>query len=472
MTNISSNYADYAKKYYQTLANQKQKYEWIRSALFNQTFKKDLETDTAELLKILEKGKSWDEAKDRQLNALYELATKKYPNEKIIVFTQYSDTALYLYHSLKKRGLADIECATGSSEDPTDMAYRFSPASNREHLGNKTIKEIRVLISTDVLSEGQNLQDCHIVVNYDLPWAIIRLIQRAGRVDRIGQKSDTIWCYSFLPEDGLETILDLRGRLQKRIKENAETVGSDEVFFDGDPVNIKDLYNEKAGILDDEDENEVDLASSCYQIWKNGVDAHPELKTKIPALPDVVYATKKAGENESGAIVYAKTADDNDCLTWINEKGEIVTQSQFEILKAVKCEMNEPPLPRSESHHGLVKKAVEYLNDAAGKLGGQLGRTTGARYRAYMRLDAWLKHNKDSLFDTDEIKRTHEDLYNYPLRDYAKEVINRELKSGVADEQLIELLTGLREKSELSIKDEEEDAIREPRIICSMGLKL
>jgi hypothetical protein len=134
----------------------------------------------------------------------------------------------------------------------------------------------------------------------------------------------------------------------------------------------------------------------------------------------------------------------------------------------------------------LVKKAVEYINDASTKLGGQLGKTTGARYRAYMRLDTWLKQNTGTLFESGEIKRTHEDIYNYPLRDYAKEVINRELKSGVSessaeprrgegsslpDEQLIELLTGLREKGELSIKDEDSPALKEPRIICSMGLQ-
>ena len=67
--------------------------------------------------------------------------------------------------------------------------------------------ELRVLVATDVLSEGQNLQDAAIVVNYDLPWAIIRLVQRAGRVDRIGQHSDIIYCYTFLPAEGVERIL-------------------------------------------------------------------------------------------------------------------------------------------------------------------------------------------------------------------------------------------------------------------------
>jgi len=460
-------YRKLAQKYYQTLSNTRQKYEWIRSELFNKKLKDDLETDTAQLLKIMELGKTWDQAKDRQLGALYELLTKKYPKEKVVIFSQYADTAHYLSNMLKKRGLTAVECATGSCEDPTDLAYRFSPESNKERLGKKEYKDIRVLVSTDVLSEGQNLQDCHIVVNYDLPWAIIRLIQRAGRVDRIGQKHDKIWCYSFLPEEGLETILDLRGRLQRRIRENAETVGSDEVFFDGDPVNLRDLYNEKAGVFDDEDDIEVDLASYCYQLWKNGVDSYPELKTRIPAMPDVVYAAKKG---ESGAIIYAKTVDDNDCLTWVDDKGEIVTQSQFEILKEVKCAIDEPALNRSEKHHDLVTKAILFIHDTQTKLGGQLGKTSGARYRAYMRIDGWLQRNKNSLFDTDEIKRVHEDLYNYPLLDYAKEVINRELKSGINDEQLIELVTGLREQGALSIKDDKERIIKEPRIICSMGL--
>ena len=74
------------------------------------------------------------------------------------------------------------------------------------------------MIATDVLSEGQNLQDCHVVVNYDLPWAIIRIIQRVGRVDRIGQTAGEILCHSFLPADGVERIIDLRGRIQPSVK--------------------------------------------------------------------------------------------------------------------------------------------------------------------------------------------------------------------------------------------------------------
>jgi len=106
-------------------------------------------------------------------------------------------------------------------------------------------------------------------VNYDLPWAIIRLIQRAGRVDRIGQQSERIWCYSFLPAEGIERIIRLRTRVRQRLHENAEVVGADESFFeDFDEQKILNLYHEKSGILDDEKDNDVDPSSYAYQIWK------------------------------------------------------------------------------------------------------------------------------------------------------------------------------------------------------------
>ena len=106
-----------------------------------------------------------------------------------------------------------------------------------------------MLVATDVLSEGQNLQDCAIILNYDLPWAIIRLIQRAGRVDRIGQQAEEILCYSFLPAEGVERLINLRGRLRDRLNENQEVVGTDEAFFEDEQARemLLNLYNERSG---------------------------------------------------------------------------------------------------------------------------------------------------------------------------------------------------------------------------------
>jgi ERCC4-related helicase len=261
-------YLQKAEELYELFADDsyKNRFDWIGSEFFDTSLLQALICDSKEILKILHIGKDWNPAEDRQLNALHKLITETHKNEKALVFTQFADTAYYLAAELKNRGVTQIESVTGNNENPTALAQRFSPVSNQKP-ELKGASELRVLISTDVLSEGQNLQDAHIVLNYDLPWAIIRLIQRAGRVDRIGQQSDQILCYSFLPEDDIEKIINLRKRLTSRIKQNAEVVGSDETFFDGDPVNIADLYNEKSGVLDgDDDDTEVDLSSYAYKI--------------------------------------------------------------------------------------------------------------------------------------------------------------------------------------------------------------
>lgn len=334
---------------------------------------------------------------------------------------------------------------------------------------------MRVLIATDVLSEGQNLQDCHIVVNYDLPWAIIRLIQRAGRVDRIGQKNDNIYCYSFLPAEGVERIIRLRARVRQRLAENAEVVGADESFFEDDRSSgrIMDLYHEKAGILDgDDNEGEVDLASYAYQIWKNAIVFDPSLEKKIQQLPAVVYSTKlhvpKPSE-PSGVLLYMKTADGNDALAWMDGKGNSVTESQFSILKAAECSPDEPVLQRLQDHHSLVRKGAEFIAKDEKSIGGQLGRTTGARYRTYARLDDYAKREKGTVYDSPKLREAIESVYSHPLKQSAVDTLNRQLRSGVSDMDLAQLVVALHEEGRLSSVVEEERK-EEPRMICSLGL--
>ena len=462
-----------AEQVYQLFTSDKLKnqFDWIRSEFFNPEVLKLLAHDSSEIIKILRIGQNWDINEDRKLSALYNLLTQKHKDEKVLIFTQYSDTAYYVASYLKSQKIAKIEPVSGESENPTDLAYRFSPLSNRQTLGKN---DIQVLVSTDVLSEGQNLQDAHIVLNYDLPWAIIRLIQRAGRVDRIGQKSDKILCYSFLPEDGIERIINLRHRLTNRIRQNAEVVGSDEVFFDGDPINIEDLYNEKAGILDEEEgDSEVDLASFAFQIWKNAIEEKPELKKIIPDLPDVVYATKR-NEHEAekeGVILYTRTADENDILVWINTLGQIITQSQLTILKAAECKVDTKPCYKVTDHHELVKKGINYIREEEKNTGGSLGKKTGEKYRTYMRLERYCKEYENTLFVNDPLKRAVDDIYKFQFKEFARETINRQLKAGISDEDLVSLVVSLREEDKLCITDHDEMPSREPKIICSMGLK-
>ncbi len=469
-------YLQQAEKVYAMFADveNKRKFDWLRSELFLEKLQRTLIKDSREIIKVLDIGKNWQPAQDRQLNALFALVTSKHTTEKALIFTQFADTAYYLAEQLQKRGLQRVECATGRSENPTDLAYRFSPRSNDKPEIISSEKEIRVLISTDVLSEGQNLQDAHIIVNFDLPWAIIRLIQRAGRVDRIGQKADEIICYSFLPEDGLEEIINLRSRLSARIRQNAEVVGSDETFFDGDPINIEDLYNEKSGILDDEGEDvEVDLASYAYQIWKNATDADPDLLKIIPDLPNVIYATKANNElrQREGVITYIRTSEDNDVLTWIASDSKIVTQSQYRILQAANCNAKTTPLTKHEKHHELVKIGIGCAREDEKNSGGSLGKKSGVKYRVYMRLDRYCKEFENTLFVNEQLKKSVDDIFKFPLKEFARETLNRQMKTGIADDKLAELVVSLREEEKLVITNEDEQSVKIPQIICSLGLK-
>ena len=453
----------------------RRRFKWLRPDLFTGDLARDLTKDAVALLKVLTRVGRWDDARDTKLQSLFRLLTKQHPNEKVLVFSQFADTVDYLNEQLLARDVACLAAATGKVEDPTAIAHRFSPISNDKRNQVTPSDEFRVVLATDVLSEGQNLQDCAIVVNYDLPWAIIRLIQRAGRVDRIGQQADMIQCYSFLPADGVERIIRLRSRVRQRLQENAEVVGADELFFDDErsAFPLLNLYNEKAGILDGDEDVEVDLASYAYQIWKNAIDREPELAKIVPAMPNVVYSTRAhvpTPEQPEGALVYLRTAEDNDALAWVDQGGNGVTESQFAILKAAECPPNEPWLPRHEEHHEMVASGVKLIVETERSVGGQLGRPSGARFRIYDRLKAYLVSVRNTLFATPELIKAFEDIYKYPLLQSATDILNRQLKGGITDPALAELVVSLRQDGRLC-RVTEDAQTTEPQVICSMGLR-
>jgi len=460
----------------------KRRFKWLKAALFKRALQTDLQADVDALRKVLRICGPWDESRDTKLKALIGLIRVDHQTDKILIFTQFADTARYLEAALVKAGVTSISAVTGQSKNPTRLAWRFSPRSNKKEKVAQAEGELRVLVATDVLSEGQNLQDCATIVNFDLPWAIIRLIQRAGRVDRIGQQADTINCYSFLPADGVERIIRLRARVRDRLKENQEVVGSDEAFFEDDDKDnpIQDLYSEKSGILDGDDDGEVDLASYAFQIWQNAITADPKLKKLVEDLPDVVFATKATPpvpDAIEGALVYIRSPDDTDALAWMSRDGEILTQSPLAILRAAECLPNEPPLERNEFHHEIVRAGVEHLMQEERTTLGALGRPSGARFKTYDRLKRFRKNqgNERTLFVTDHFVRDVEkamgDIYEFPLFQSTIDALNRHLKTGINDIKLAEMVIAFREDGRLTMKQDKDDAQNEMRIICSMGLK-
>ena len=467
-----ANYKTRAAEVYQDYATQyRRRFKWIRSDAFTKQLEKHLLADAKALIAVLKDCGEWERRQDHKLMTLLALIQTQHPNDKVLVFTQFADTARYLESALRSEGVDRLALAEGNSVNPTEIAWRFSPGSNGKRSRFKPEDEYRVLIATDVLSEGQNLQDCAIVVNYDLPWAIIRLIQRAGRVDRIGQQANEILCYSFLPAEGVDRLINLRGRLRQRLQENAEVVGTDEAFFEGvsDDVML-DLYNEKSGILDEEEDSEVDLTSEAFQIWNDATSKNPILKRQIENLQNVVYSTRAYEPQPmkpEGVLMYMRTAEGGDALVWIDRDGNSVTQSQLAILRMAACEPETRAIAKDDQHHELVLAGTTIIAEDEQSTGGTLGRKSGAKARTYHRLQRYVLANP--LFQTVELKKAIDDLYRYPLFQSATDTLNRQLKSGIEDSSLADLVVALRTDDRLCIVQEELQQ-REPQIICSLGL--
>ena len=174
---------------------------------------------------------------DTKLNKLVDMIINKvnHPinkdNKKIIIFSAFADTADYLYksiagnlknhynlHTCKITGSGINECTIDMNKDFNNLLLNFSPKSkHREMLDPESNNDIDILIATDCISEGQNLQDCDYLINYDIHWNPVRIIQRFGRVDRIGSENDVIQLVNFWPNISLDDYINLKNRVENRM---------------------------------------------------------------------------------------------------------------------------------------------------------------------------------------------------------------------------------------------------------------
>ena len=165
-------------------------------------------------------------------------------NKKVIIFTAFSDTAQYLYDNLaeaiKEKHQLNTALVTGTVEARSTIKLReaidfnkvltlFSPVSKERDILYPHIEDnIDVLIATDCISEGQNLQDCDFLINYDIHWNPVRIIQRFGRIDRIGSKNECIQLVNYWPDMDLDEYIDLKERVESRMKASVLTATGDE----------------------------------------------------------------------------------------------------------------------------------------------------------------------------------------------------------------------------------------------------
>ncbi len=209
------------------------------------TWKIKLNEDRDVLEKLLNEFNKITPDKDSKLIDLKNLVKDKQKkpinegNKKVIIFTSYADTAIYLYNNMKENG--NVALITGSTELKNNIGLEnkfdnlllnFSPKSkSRDIVFPNETRELDILIATDCISEGQNLQDCDYLINYDIHWNPVRIIQRFGRIDRIGSENKVIQLVNFWPNVSIDEYINLKNRVEDRMKIlNIASTGSDNVL--------------------------------------------------------------------------------------------------------------------------------------------------------------------------------------------------------------------------------------------------
>lgn len=240
-------------------------------------WKQDLEDDKNKLEELIYPAAKVVNNRDDKLNSLIKIIEHKitHPlngeNKKIIIFSAFADTAKYLYDSLspwiKEKFKLHTALVTGSGDNKCTLAgvnkkdlnavlTNFSPRSkDRKHIFPEIKEEIDILIATDCISEGQNLQDCDYLINYDIHWNPVRIIQRFGRIDRLGSKNDKIQLVNFWPNMELDEYINLEARVTGRMMLlDVSATGEENIIDNSSKASMNDLEYRKKQLKQLQDE--------------------------------------------------------------------------------------------------------------------------------------------------------------------------------------------------------------------------
>ncbi|MBQ1198933.1 MAG: DEAD/DEAH box helicase family protein [Bacteroidaceae bacterium] len=226
-------------------------------------------------------------------------------NKKVLIFTAFADTADYIYEQLAERikkecGL-NVGLITGSTDGRctipkfpisfNNVLTYFSPVSkDRAVLFPKATEDIDVLIATDCISEGQNLQDCDFLINYDIHWNPVRIIQRFGRIDRIGSKNEVIQLVNYWPDIELDKYIELKGRVESRMKATVLTSTGDDNLLSANEKGDLEYRKNQLKKLQEEvmDIEDMDTGINIMDLGLN--EFRLDLLSYIKDNPDVEHA--------------------------------------------------------------------------------------------------------------------------------------------------------------------------------------
>ena len=346
--------------------------EYEVSEIINETF-----LDLDQIVKFLEETRKFKPAQDDKLKKLLRmLNSKEFADKKVIIFTEFADTARYLEQQLKENGITGLERVDGGSSGKRyDVVKRFAPYYNgmtSAMLEEQGMKEIRVLVATDVLSEGLNLQDGTRLINYDIHWNPVRLMQRIGRVDRrmnpaveaqliadhpeVADDRGKVEYWNFLPPDELNALLSLYTTVTRKTLLISKTMGIEgrRLLTPDDEFDALREFN--VGY-----EGERSLIENMHLDLQSLLDESPGLADKINAMPGAIFSGRKRPAKGTLGVFfcYRLPAWDNELeefteaagtSTWYlyTIEGGNILEEPSDIITSLRCKPETPRKCKTE----------------------------------------------------------------------------------------------------------------------------
>ena len=303
---------DYINKIFEFLENDdddaiqnlidKGKADKYSSSDFNEDFKADLESDLAILKQIQDLWKTIK--RDPKLITFINRLTSNpiLKNSKLIIFTESKETAEYLFRNLETKMPGQALCFTGGSSE----LIREKVIDNFDAKVRLKKDDYRILVSTEVLSEGVNLHRSNVVINYDIPWNPTRMMQRVGRINRVDTKFDTIYTFNFFPSKQGNDQIKLRESAEAKINAFLTLLGGDAALLtEGEPIGSHELFDRlvsKQSLTGEDDGEETEL--KYLKAIKTIRDKNPELFAKIKSLPRKARTAKTYDMGISSLLTY------------------------------------------------------------------------------------------------------------------------------------------------------------------------
>lgn len=315
---------------------------------FSNQFLKDLQSDYESFKKIKQIWQDVDNYPKEEL--LIQLINKELRNKKIIIFTEFVDTAKYLYSTIKNNCTEKVLIFTGKSSRRQQQKVIDNFDANKSK--NKQHNDYNILISTDVLSHGVNLHRSNIIINYDIPWNPTKIMQRIGRVQRLGTEFDDINIYNFFPVDEIENTINLKQSAQNKIDAFIQLLGTDAKYLTNEQIKTHDLFKKiNEDMYEDEGENQLQYLMQIRQIR----DENPELYEKIR---NIAPKTKISRLSDKYELITLLKSDNLKSI--IKSSKQTVEEIDFfTAIKYLKAEPDEIAYKTNIDYYELLEKAYD-----------------------------------------------------------------------------------------------------------------